>query len=346
MAGITIALLLTFLSSVLCGSTPSDCTFETENYLTCHLSSINSRLERTDFSVIPNQTVGLKVICNQAAQGMLQMGAFSSLNLLEELIIEGCVLKDLPSGAFYGLENLKKLEIRTQNDVSLIIMDGAFNHLPKLEALDLSQNKIRNIPNGELCKLEKLQLLNVSRNEIGSLLDIGVEGDNCGDDLTIVDLSHNQLTAIEEGPGLLSRTSIQELTMENNYIRFIDENVTLTFSLKVLKLSNNQISHLPSNLFRHLSLRELHLANNTLSSLPESLFLGQFNLEILDLSGNVLMSSGLPANLTQDLPNLLELNLCSNQLQDLSDELTGFLFNLQVSVENGSYGTIKSKNVL
>ena len=326
-----IFLLLTLCYNVqTSGSTPSDCSFETEDYLTCHLSSINSRHERTDFSVIPNETVGLKVICNQPSPGMLQMGAFSSLKMLEELVIEGCVLKDLPSGTFYGLENLKRLEIHTGNEVSLIVQNGAFDHLDKLEALDLSQNRIRNIPTGELCKMEKLQTLNLSRNEIGSLLDIGVVEEKCGDDLTLVDLGHNHLTAIEEGSGPLSWKTIQELRIENNYIRFINENVFSNSSLKVLKLSNNQISHLPSNFIQSVALRELHLANNTLSSLSWDVFEGQYDLEILDLSGNILMSSGLPANLTQDLPNLLELNLCSNQLGDLSSQLTAPLLNLQL----------------
>ena len=319
-------LLLAVLSGARASSAPSDCMFETDNYLSCHLSSINSQLERTDFSVIPNQTVGLKVICNQPTEGMLQMGAFSSLTMLEELIIEDCAIKDLPPDVFYGLENLKRLDVRTKSDVSLIIQAGAFDHLAKLEALDLSQNRIRNIPTGDLCKLGKLRSLNLSRNEIGSLEDLGLKPEECGDALRVVDLSHNQLTGIETWAG----TGVRELDLENNYIRFIQEDVFRNSSLSVLKLSNNQISHLPANTLSSLALRELLLANNTLSSLSWNTFEGQFNLESLDLSGNILMSSGLPANLTQYLPSLLELNLCSNQLDNLPPEFTASLPSLQV----------------
>ena len=328
MAASVIFLLLAALSGAWASSAPSDCQFETDKYLSCHLSSINSRLERTDFSVIPNQTVGLKVICSQQAEGRLTKGAFSSLSRLEELIIEDCVIRDLPHGVFHGLESLKKLELRTKSDVPLIIQAGAFDHLTKLETLDLSQNRLRHIPTGDLCRLEKLRSLNLSRNEIGSLEDLGLVSEDCLEELVTVDLSHNQVTELEEWVV----ESVEELNLESNYIRFIGEEVFRNSSLAVLKLSNNQISHLPAKTLSTLTLRELLLANNTLSSLSWNTFEGQFNLETLDLSGNILMSSGLPANLSQYLPNLLELNLCSNQLDNLSSEFTSFLANLQVII--------------
>ena len=147
----------------------------------------------------------------------------------------------------------------------------------------------------------------------------------------MMDLSNNMITELEQW----TVDTVEELNLENNFIRFIGVDVfeRNSSSLSVLKLSNNQISHLPEGCLKSLSLRELQLANNTLSSLSWSTFEGQFNLETLDLSGNILMSSGLPANLSQYLPNLLQLNLCSNQLENLPSEFTSFLANLQVIIK-------------
>ena len=157
--------------------------------------------------------------------------------------------------------------------------------------------------------------------------------ENCVEELVNMDLSNNMITELDEWS-----LDVEEINLENNFIRFISENVfqgrNSSSRLSVLKLSNNQISHLPEGSLKSLTLRELQLANNTLSSLSWSTFEGQFNLETLDLSGNILMSSGLPANLSQYLPNLLELNLCSNQLDNLSSEFTSFLANLQVIIEH------------
>jgi len=82
----------------------------------------------------------------------------------------------------------------------------------------------------------------------------------------------------------------------------------------------NQISSLPAGIFRPCeSLAELRLANNSLSTLEEALFDGLGSLQVLDLSGNLLVSSQLKPRLTRDLVSLVELILSRNQIDRIVD---------------------------
>jgi len=322
------------LASSLPYDTPEDCSWspysDNGGFLTCRLSSINSRYERTNFSVIPSEnTLGLKVVCSDSTTvGRLEPEGFSSLGLLEELVIEDCAIESLPARAFSGLNNLKRLEVKRANSPVLIIHPGALSELPSLEVLDLSQNNVRQLPEGELCQLQNLLHLNVSHNEVGSAFDLGLGPltKACLSNLQILDISSNELTSLEPH-SLPTWPSIVELRIQGNFIRFIGSNVFGNSSVKILDMSNNQISHLPNSLLNKLQLEAISLANNSLSSLPVDSFLGQTDLEILNLSGNHLVS--LPSTITTDLVNLMELDMSNNKLEVLESELFSSLRNLQ-----------------
>ena len=315
---------------------PSDCSYETSRHLTCHLSSINSRLEKTDFSVVPNNTLSLTVICTQAGVvGQMEPAGFAGLTHLHHLNLQGCNLQTIPSRAFAGLRHLKTLSVTGTgsggSDEPLRIEAGALDHLTSLEALNLSNNGLRELPAEQLCRLDNLGLLNVSHNEIGSAFDLGIEAvrrrRSCLSRLHSLDLSHNQLTSLEAGT-VFGLAQLEQLDLSHNYIRFVSGGV-FGASLHTLGLDNNQISHLPANLFQSVPLRQLGLANNSLSSLPSGLLRGQFGLESLDLAGNILMTDSLSANLTADLVNLQRLDLCRNHLASLPHGFVQPLVNLQ-----------------
>ena len=310
------------------GVPPSDCSYDSKEHLTCHLSSINSMLEKTDFSVVPNNTLSLQVICREAATGALEPAGFSTLHSLQHLVLEGCNLHTIPVNAFLGLRNLKSLAIRTDSIEGLNIESGSFNGLENLEVLDLSRNGLTGIKSDLLCRLEKLGTLVLSSNKIGSDLAIDSAA-GCSSILHTLDLSGNQITELEPST-ILSLPSLTTLNLNNNYIRYISETVfSLSTQLNNLQLNNNQINHLPHGLFDSVPLRELNLANNSLSSLPTDIFEAKFDLEKLSLAGNILLSRGLPVNLTLDLVNLLELDLCHNQVQTIPAEFMASMVNLQ-----------------
>lgn len=294
--------------------------------LTCHLSAINSNVEKTNFSVIPSEgTKKLTVKCGDSSLSHLDKAAFASLYQLHELVLDGCRLEHLPPLAFEGLTLLKKLTIQTKHTSTMSVAIDAFVGLPSLTHLDLSNNYIRSIPQDELCQLTNLKHLNLSRNELRSIDDLGMNiKSDCLTSLVMLDLSGNEITSMKSSHINRDFPAMEELHLNKNYIRFVEEDKTsgLKFkcNLKHIDLSDNQISVLPLGIFRPCeSVIELHLANNSLSALDESTFDGLGSLQVLDLSGNLLVSAQLKPRLTRDLVSLVELILSRNQFDKISD---------------------------
>ena len=305
-------------------------------HLSCQLGSINSKLERTNFSVIPSQaTAALTVTCGggSSSRGTLEPSGFASLVNLEELVIEGCGLESVQRDAFRGLTGLRKLTVRTSGQVpqgGLRLEAGALDHLVNLTHLDLSGNWLSELPVAELCPLASLTHLNLSDNQLVSVFNVSETkvASYCLPALRSLDLSHNELTSLEAA-SLPAR--LNNLLLNSNYIRQLGpESLASVKELRELDLSNNQLNHLPPDLLHGLRLHTLSLANNTLSSLAPDSLAGQKQLEQLDLSGNLLVSSFLLPSITRDLFSLIQLDLSSNQIQELPADLLANLPNLQV----------------
>jgi len=319
--------------------TPEDCSWkpmpgrEADSvFLTCHLSSINSKLERTNFSVIPSEsTRGLQILCEENSLGRLEPDGFSSLALLEELEIRNCALESIPARAFNGLPSLRRLTLVSGQESRLLrIEEGALANLTNLSHLDLSGNSIREFPQRELCSLPGLSNLNLSRNEIGSIFDLALApSPTCLPNLSLLDLSANEITSLEAA-SLPALPSLRELRLNDNFIRFISPDFFANISLETLDMSNNQVNHLPEGLLVSQPLRTLLLGNNTLSSLPEVAFAGQKQLEHLSLAGNLLTGGKLVPELAKDLLSLLRLDLSANMLESIEPSFLAALPSLQV----------------
>ena len=286
--------------------------------LTCSLSAINSEHELTNFSVVPSEhTHSLTVKCRDGqVKSRLQPDGFVSLFRLRELAIEDCNLQSIPARAFYGLRMLKSLRIKTSkasNGVS--VSSDAFLGLNNLEQLDLSWNSIQALASNALCPLApRLQLLNLSHNAIGSLADLGSSLE-CLHAVRSLDLSFNSLSVLSAGSELASLNRVQELRLNDNFIRNLKGNVLKgKDDLRFLDLSNNRLDSLAEETFSSCpQLARIDLSNNSLSFLPKAIFRGQTrSLAFLDLSGNRL--SSLQAPLLTGLQQLTSLDLSRNEL--------------------------------
>ncbi|GAM25402.1 hypothetical protein SAMD00019534_085770, partial [Acytostelium subglobosum LB1] len=130
-------------------------------------------------------------------------------------------------------------------------------HLTRLKVLSLEENRFTSIPEYLPATIERL---NLSGNDI-SFIESGTLPMSLLTNLTVLNLSENQLTKIDDSFVLLS-------------------------NLKTLLLDCNMITHLPGNVVQGWqALSSLNIPHNELTTLPaEIAFLP--NLSVLDVRGN------------------------------------------------------------
>lgn len=232
-----------------------------------------------------------------------------------------------------------------QNNNVLEIHENAFNALPDLKYLDLSQNHINQFGHSTNL-LEKLNLhfLNLSSNRLESIHYFNKSLSR----IEIVDLSYNQLKMIRiqgTNESLKHENSHQEskywwnsqtLTSENNEIKYQTKHLNLSNnqirSFKIenfneiitLNLASNHIQSLTNSIINSKNLKNLNLSSNHLKyfDLTETT-----SIEYLDLSSNLIQY--LNKNVLKNLQNLTMLNLSNNKIIIKSQSFT-FLTNLNL----------------
>ena len=146
--------------------------------------------------------------CLGASAGSVDMklstGMFESLVDVEELEIYGCRIGELPPSTFRGMQNLQRLVV-SGSSIPLRIEPGAFLHLPVLQHLDVSNNRIQVLhPQGVLDPVaETLKTLNLSRNDFPHIYSTNIpQVSNKLKQLSSLDLSYNKF------PNVLSQVRL------------------------------------------------------------------------------------------------------------------------------------------
>ncbi|XVF78878.1 hypothetical protein PTKIN_Ptkin14bG0172800 [Pterospermum kingtungense] len=291
------------------------------------------------------------------------------LNLSSSNIIEvPCVVRNLPgllhldlsynrirvieAHMFSNLESLMILDLSHNSALSVSNKGNTGLVLPDLRELYLSSCNLTRFPNF-LTSLYSLNRLDLSNNIIQG--QISKEEIKWGENLTVLDLSKNLLTALQYYP------------WRNIYALFLDSNLlegpllvpppsTTTFVIS----NNKLVGKIPSSMCYLVLMYILDLSNNNLSGvIPECLNSGGMKLSVLDLSnnkfngnipnifpeGNQLQTIQLNNNdfngpLPKSLLNchdLEVLNLGNNKINDTFPHWLGTLPQLQVLVLRANY---------
>lgn len=314
---------------------------EQEVALHCRVRTMNSELEKTNFSIIqPQYTVKLRIECNAQLYllSSLGSGTFQTLIDLKELTIDSCKLNGLARESFRGLRQLRNLTVVTHNTdwpaVNMELQPDTFHEeLNMLERLDLSHNNMAKLPEAVFCSLQNLVYLNLTRNRLRhlELFHFGSSGQHkCGTNMQVLDLSHNNFDSINSQV-FSHLTNLQELHLQGNVISVIgDHGFDGLSALTVLNAASNRLVNLAPELFADArELREMYLHNNTINVLAPGLFNELSRLLVLDLSENQLTEEWVNAATFTGLSHLVFLSLSNNNITKLDAIIFRDLYRLR-----------------
>lgn len=202
-------------------------------------------------------------------------------------------LTNLPAFSFVNASGIEELHLQGNGLVS--VDDRSLAGLGSLRHVNLAGNQLTSLPPGFLSYSAKvLREVYASSNGL-SVLVPGLFKNL--EQLLVLDLSDNQLTASSFGPATFAGMT----------------------RLAVLHLHNNKIARIDPALFHDSgSLQILRLDGNLIESLPEGVFSSLVHLHTLVLSRNRL--SRIDAHHLSNLPSLAVLALDNNAVEHVDDE--------------------------
>ncbi|KAL6444718.1 hypothetical protein ACFW04_002054 [Cataglyphis niger] len=199
-----------------------------------------------------------------------------SLHKLKVLNISDNKLKNLPP-QFYMLEELCELYIKNNhisildskigNLIMLTCMDLSYNNLSKLPigmgylvrliTLNLSHNMIKELP-PDITNMRSLKILDMSFNQMEILPPLG--------ELRKAEKIMLQSNNLKKFPDISGCSALTVLHLDNNNILEIDSQCLETAGyLKKLTLQNNKIEVIPEEIIKLINLEVLDLSHNNIS---------------------------------------------------------------------------------
>ncbi|XP_077631369.1 leucine-rich repeat-containing G-protein coupled receptor 5 isoform X2 [Crocuta crocuta] len=209
-------------------------------------------------------------------------GALQNLRSLQSLRLDANHISYVPPSCFSGLHSLRHLWL--DDNALTEIPVQAFRSLSALQAMTLALNKIHHIPDYAFGNLSSLVVLHLHNNRIHSL------GKKCFDglhSLETLDLNYNNLDEFPTAIRTLS--NLKELHFYDNPIQLVGRSAFQHLpELRTLTLNGaSQITEFP-DLTGTASLESLTLTGAQIASLPQTTCDQLPNLQVLDLSYNLL----------------------------------------------------------
>ncbi|RDD41233.1 Protein flightless-1-like protein [Trichoplax sp. H2] len=222
--------------------------------------------------------------------------------------------KQLPFPEEMGeMVNMRWLKLDSCN---LDEMPEVLQSFKKLERISVSKNQLKEL-GSELPKLKDLRVVTARQNQITS---IGLPGELFElDELTTVDLSHNDISEVPHTLGIARHLLV--LSLSHNRISTIPGQVFVNLAdLFYLDISNNKLELIPPQLRRLINLQTLDISHNPLGHSQLRQLASLTSLHNLSLRNTQRRNDNVPNGL-QNLVLLEELDLSYNELENVPDSI-------------------------
>ncbi|XP_067948749.1 carboxypeptidase N subunit 2-like [Watersipora subatra] len=185
--------------------------------------------------------------------------SFVSLNNLKRLVIDNCNVKTIEVGAFASLKNLEELELKANDFFTL--PESVFEDLARLKKLTLADNLLTHLTTDIFVGLTNLEILDVERN-------------------FLEDISYDSFSSL---------TSLKQLMLNKNMISSLPSTIfEFNQQLEEVHLNKNKLQELHPMTFNTTPLlQKVYLEENKITTLSEQLFVGNNEITVVSLTGNL-----------------------------------------------------------
>ncbi|KAG5671694.1 hypothetical protein PVAND_001879 [Polypedilum vanderplanki] len=249
----------------------------------------------------------------------IERGLLRGCEKLQEFVMDGNSLTEVPSNSLNGPSALRIISIRS--NLIKALKNDAFSAQPFLERIDLRRNRIDHIDGGSFANLEKIREIYLAGNLISRLNSDVFHGLST---LQKLDLSENFFTSFPI-VALREIENLKVLNLSSNMIKNLDSTHLQTLkSIQILDMSRNDIASIPPGTFREQkALKFLDLSLNSLRTIEDDALEGLNSLQTLIIRDNNILL--IPGSALGRLPKLSNLYLDYNRVAALSSDILGSL---------------------